>query len=415
MKRHMAVFLCVCFCTLLVLGGCTASQAQGLQIVYAGGLESAQDIQDNPAFSQDIRAFSVDLFKELAMGQKKNVLISPASIALALGMTYNGARSTTAAQMRNVLHLQGMDAQTVNDGFLGMAHRLDQESEKVTVQLSNALWANKDVKIGDTFIQTNKKYFGAMLANMDFADPNTVKTINDWVKESTNGKIDKILDQPIDPQTILFIMNAIYFDGSWTKPFKAENTKQETFHGLNGDKQVSMMHQREIFEHAKIDGGQMAFLPYGSGDLGMYIVLPDEDSSIAGTVAKLDANTWKQWTESLGSAEGDIGLPQFKLEYETHLKDVLSKMGMADAFLDTEADFSGIAENVSIKDVRHKAFIDVDEKGTRAAAVTSVEMRETAALDPKDTFAMLMDRPFLFAIADKKSGTILFMGTVVDP
>ena len=415
MQKSIAVVLCVCFCAVLVLSGCTNSQAQGLRVVYAGGLESTQDMEEDPAFSTGVCAFSLELFKELADGQEENVFISPASISVALGMTYNGARNETASQMQKVLQLNGMDSQAVNEGFNRMAGRLHQADEKVTVQLSNALWANKDVTISDAFVAENKKYFGAMLANMDFSSPDTVKTINDWVKESTNGKITKILDGPIDIQTILFIMNAIYFEGSWEKPFKAENTEQQVFHGLNGDKEVPMMHQNESFLYGKVDGGQMVFLPYGNGELGMYVFLPDEGDSIKDTIAELDADAWEQWTQSLRQARGAVGLPRFKLEFETYLKDVLSQMGMSDAFSDTKADFSGIAEAVSIKDIRHKAYIDVDEKGTRAAAVTSVEMRTTTAQETEDPFAMTMDRPFLFAIADRETGTILFMGSVVDP
>lgn len=413
-NRGVAVLLCVCFCMLPLLGGCAGTQAQGLSVVYAGGLESGGDAAENPAVSEGVRAFSLDIFRELAKGQKGNVFLSPASVAVALAMTLGGARDETAAQMREVLHLQGLSSQDVNEGFYAISSLLQREDEKVTVRLSNALWAKKDVKIGEQFIEDNKKSFGAMLANMDFSSPDTVDTINNWVKESTNGKIAKILDGPIDPQTILFIMNAIYFEGSWQKPFKASNTLQETFHGQSGDKTVSMMHQSESFSYGEPGGGQMIYLPYGSGDLGMYVYLPEKGASIADTIQNLDADTWDEWTKGLTEAQGGIALPQFRLEYDTYLKSALTAMGMPDAFSDTDADFSGIAEAVSINDIRHKAFIDVDEKGTRAAAITSVEMRATAIENPAEPFTMTVDRPFIFAIAERETGTILFMGSVAD-
>lgn len=414
-KRGLALFVCVCLCAAPLLCGCAGAQAQGLEVVYAGGLDSTQEPVDNPAVSRGICEFSLDIFRELAKGGENNVFLSPTSIAVALAMTLNGARNETAAQMQEVLRLQGLDSQDVNEGLFAISSLLQHADKKVEVRLSNALWANKDVTIDEQFIRDNKEYFGAMLANMDFSSPDTVETINGWVSESTNGKIAKILEGPIDPQTILFIMNAIYFEGSWQKPFKASNTQQETFYGLSGDKTVAMMHQSESFRYGEPGGGQMIYLPYGDGDLGMYVYLPGEGASVSGTIANLDAKTWDEWTKGLSESQGSIALPRFRLEYDTYLKNVLTAMGMPDAFSDTDADFSGIAEGASIKDIRHKAFVDVDEKGTRAAALTSVEMRATAVEDPQKPFSMTVDRPFLFAIAQERTGTILFMGSVVDP
>ena len=414
-KRGLALFVCVCLCAAPLLCGCAGAQAQGLEVVYAGGLDSTREPVDNPAVSQGIYEFSLDIFRELAKGGENNVFLSPTSIAVALAMTLNGARNETAAQMQEVLRLQGLDSQDVNEGLFAISSLLQHADKKVEVRLSNALWANKDVTIDDRFIRDNKEYFGAMLANMDFSSPDTVETINGWVSERTNGKIAKILEGPIDPQTILFIMNAIYFEGSWQKPFKASNTQQETFYGLSGDKTVAMMHQSESFRYGEPGGGQMIHLPYGDGDLGMYVYLPGEGASVADTVANLDAKTWDEWIGGLSESQGNIALPRFRLEYDTYLKNVLTAMGMPDAFSDTDADFTGIAEGASIEDIRHKAFVDVDEKGTRAAAVTSVEMRATAVEDPQKPFSMTVDRPFLFAIAQERTGTILFMGSVVDP
>ncbi|MGI5908182.1 MAG: serpin family protein [Christensenellales bacterium] len=414
-NRGLALFVCVCLCAAPLLCGCAGAQAQDLEVVYAGGLDSTQEPVDNPAVSRGIYEFSLDIFRELAKGGENNVFLSPTSIAVALAMTLNGARNETAEQMQEVLRLQGLDSQDVNEGLFAISSLLQHADKKVEVRLSNALWANKDVTIDKQFIRDNKEYFGAMLANMDFSSPNTVETINGWVSESTNGKIAKILEGPIDPRTILFIMNAIYFEGSWQKPFKASNTKQETFYGLSGDKTVAMMHQSESFRYGEPGGGQMIYLPYGDGDLGMYVYLPGEGASVSGTIANLDAKAWDEWIGGLSESQGSIALPRFRLEYDTYLKNVLTAMGMPDAFSDTDADFSGIAEGASIKDIRHKAFVDVDEKGTRAAAVTSVEMRATAVEEPQKPFSMTVDRPFLFAIAQERSGTILFMGSVVDP
>jgi serine protease inhibitor len=411
MKKRIALLLCVCLASALMLGACANAQAQGLDVVYAGGLEGGTSAAPVEGFAKGVTGFSLELFKEAAQGETKNVFLSPASVALALGMTQSGARGDTAEEMRSALGLEELSSQDVNEGFRAMAEALERKDEKTEVRLSNALWANKDVKIADGFIADNKQYYGAALANLDFSSPDAVRIINDWVKEKTDGKIDGIVDQ-IDRDTILFIMNAIWFEGSWSKQFDPDATSEAAFYGVDGEAKVQMMRQEDIFEHANVDGGQFISLPYGDGSLAMYVFLPDKESTLDAAVSALDESVWSGWIDSREPKQGMIALPQFKLEYEAYLKETLTALGMANVFDSDKADFTGIAQAAYIHDVRHKAFIDVDEKGTRAAAVTSVEMRVTSAVQTEDTFTMTVDRPFLFAIAEQETGTILFMGAV---
>jgi serine protease inhibitor len=411
MKKRIALLLCVCLASALMLGACANAQAQGLDVVYAGGLEGGTSAAPVEGFAKGVTGFSLELFKEAAQGETKNVFLSPASVALALGMTQSGARGDTAEEMRSALGLEELSSQDVNEGFRAMAEALERKDEKTEVRLSNALWANKDVKIADGFIADNKQYYGAALANLDFSSPDAVRIINDWVKEKTDGKIDGIVDQ-IDRDTILFIMNAIWFEGSWSKQFDPDATSEAAFYGVDGEAKVQMMRQEDIFEHANVDGGQFISLPYGDGSLAMYVFLPDKESTLDAAVSALDESVWSGWIDSREPKQGMIALPQFKLEYEAYLKETLTALGMANVFDSDKADFTGIAQAAYIHDVRHKAFIDVDEKGTRAAAVTSVEMRVTSAAPTEDTFTMTVDRPFLFAIAEQETGTILFMGAI---
>lgn len=411
MKKRIALLLCVCLASALMLGACANAQAQGLDVVYAGGLEGGTSAAPAKGFTRGVTGFSLELFKKAAQGERKNVFLSPASVALALGMTQDGARGDTAEEMRSALGLSGLSSQDVNEGFRAMAQALERKDEKTEVRLSNALWANKDVKIGDGFVADNKKYYGAALANLDFSSPDAVSIINDWVKEKTDGKIDGIVDQ-IDRDTILFIMNAIWFEGSWSRQFDPDATSEAPFYGMDGQTRVQMMAQEYAFQYADVDGGQFISLPYGDGSLAMYVFLPDKESTLDAAVSALDESVWSGWMDSLAQKQGTVALPRFKLEYETYLKETLAALGMANAFDPDKADFSGIAQAAYIHDVRHKTFIDVDEKGTSAAAVTSVEMRVTSAAPTEDAFTMTVDRPFLFAIAEQETGTILFMGAV---
>jgi serpin B len=411
MKKRIALLLCVCLASALILGACANAQAQGLDVVYAGGLEGGTSAAPVKGFTRGVTGFSLELFKKAAQGETKNVFLSPASVALALGMTQDGARGDTAEEMRSALGLSGLSSQDVNEGFRAMAQALERKDEKTEVRLSNALWANKDVKIGDGFVADNKKYYGAALANLDFSSPDAGSIINDWVKEKTDGKIDDIVDQ-IDRDTILFIMNAIWFEGSWSRQFDPDDTSEAPFYGMDGQTRVQMMAQEYAFQYADVDGGQFISLPYGDGSLAMYVFLPDKESTLDAAVSALDESVWSGWMDSLAQKQGTVALPRFKLEYETYLKETLAALGMANAFDPDKADFSGIAQAAYIHDVRHKTFIDVDEKGPRAAAVTSVEMRVTSAAPTEDTFTMTVDRPFLFAIAEQETGAILFMGAV---
>jgi serpin B len=238
------------------------------------------------------------------------------------------------------------------------------------------------------------------------------------VEQQTRGKIQDLIEPPIDSDTVLFLLNAIYFQGDWSKPFDAKRTRDVPFHLQDGSsKEHPVMFQEGEFPYLDGDGFQAVGLPYGkNGRISMYIFLPDPGETLQSFYGKLSHAQWDSWMASFEDTEGAVGVPRFKFAYEASLNEVLKKLGMEIAFDDRAADFSSmrpIPPRLYIGEVKHKAFVEVNEKGTEAAAATSVEIKDESA--PMDWFSMTVDRPFFFSIIDNKTGSILFMGSVTDP
>ncbi len=347
----------------------------------------------------------------------QNLLISPASVAMALAMTYNGAAGDTRAAMEDALRLQGMTREEINAAFADLKTILENPDPKVSLAIANSIWARAGVSFNQDFLDRNRRYFGAEVAELDFSLPGAAGTINRWVKEKTRGKIEEIVDDPIHPLTVLFLINAIHFKGTWTEQFDKKQTREIPFTLADGAaKQHPVMFQSGDYRYLQGEGFQAVFLPYGKNSrVGMYIFLPDPGRSLGDFYGTLSAENWARWMASFREMEGDIGLPRFKFDYEASLNEPLKALGMAAAFDPAAADFSGmrpVPPELFISEVKHKTFIEVNEEGTEAAAVTSVEMRVTAL---PQKFYLVADRPFFFAVVDGLTGAILFMGSLADP
>lgn len=360
--------------------------------------------------------FGFNLFDEIRKTeQDKNIFISPLSVSLALAMTRNGAAGETEQAMTDTLQLQGLDAEAINVGYAGLRHTLLTADPKVTLAIANSLWARQGVPFNQNFLQRNAQFFGAEISTLDFTDPRTIETINQWVDTNTNGKITKILDE-IDPAAVLFLINAIYFKGTWQEEFDPSETREGPFHLVNGDvKQVPMMRQERQYPYYRGENFQTISLAYGDGRMRMYIFLPDRESDLNSFLENLNAESWENWMSQFHGQDVSLVMPKFKLEYERNLNDTLKALGMDIAFAPDLADFSRMAplENLYIGEVLHKTFVEVNEEGTEAAAVTSVGVRVTSVPPPPIPFTV--DRPFFFAIRDNQTKTVLFMGAVVDP
>lgn len=363
--------------------------------------------------------FGFKLFAEVAKQDAgKNVFISPASVGLALAMTYNGAAGETKQGMERALEIHGMNHLELNRAYAQLRAALESADPKVQLNIANSLWGRKGISFNPAFIQRNKEFYGAEVASLDFNDPSAAATINSWVADKTKGKISKIVDR-IDAQAILFLINAIYFKGTWTAAFDAAKTKEEEFTtGAGARKRHPMMHQSGNYSYYEGNGFQAVSLPYGAGRVSMYIFLPAQGTSLGALQQSLTAGNWDSWMKQFAEIKGEIAVPRFKVEYEVGLNDALKALGMGIAFDPDRADFTGIVQgsaNAFISRVKHKTFAEVNEEGTEAAAVTSVEMRATSAMQPRKTFRMIVDHPFFCAIRDNKTGSLLFMGAISDP
>ena len=350
----------------------------------------------------------------------KNTFLSPTSIMMALAMTYNGADGKTRQAMAQTLELQGLSLDEVNRVFADLKSTLDASDPKVQLQIANSLWAREGLTLKPTFVKRNKDYYEALTTSLDFSSLHAADTINSWVSKNTGGKIEKIVDI-IPPETVLYLINAIYFKGQWQFEFNKGATKPDVFKLPGGaQKEVPMMSQARDFPYFKGQDFQAVALPYGSGRISMYIVLPDDPEGLKKFQEKLTAENWATWMNSFRATPGDLKLPRFQIEWESSLVDALTNLGMAEAFDPARANFSEMADLASgvrpyISEVKHKAWAEVNEEGTEAAAATSVGVALTSIHIPPKPFSMKVDHPFFFVIQDNRTGVVLFMGSVANP
>jgi serpin B len=366
-------------------------------------------------------AFAFDLYQALR-GQEGNLFYSPYSISVALAMTYAGARAETEAQMAEVLHFDLPQAQ-LHPVFKALAQALADRGEGAHGQggfqlnVANALWGQAGYAFLPEFLNLLDRNYGAGLRLVDFiANAEAARvTINDWVAEQTEGRIEDLIPPGVlDSMTRLVLTNAIYFNAAWAQPFNERATQEEAFHLLDGGQvMVPMMHQIESFGYAEGDGYQVVELPYESHELSMVVLLPDEGGFEA-LEGSLDAAQVEAMLDEVSYREVSLAMPRFKYDAQFSLAETLAGMGMPAAFSDG-ADFSGMTgtRELFISAVIHKAFVSVDEEGTEAAAATAVAMKLTAA--QTEPVEVRLDRPFVFLIRDIETGTILFLGRVVDP
>jgi len=366
--------------------------------------------------------FGFNLFAEVvAENEDKNVFISPPSVAIALAMTYNGATGSTADAMRRTLSLDGLDRDQINAGFADLLTFLTNPDSAVELSIANSLWGREGIQFDEEFFQRNEQYYRAKITTLDFSREDAAPTINAWVSEQTQGKIDGIVDPPISGATVLFLINAIYFKGTWTYTFADSLTVDGTFHLPNGaTKQHPFMHQDGTYDYLRTDAFQAVRIPYGKGRVGMYVFLPGKESSLSEFQGTLTAANWSDWMDDFQEMKGHIALPRFRLEFKSKLNDALASLGMGPAICPSNADFNDMFAGAfnpgaCISKVMHKTFVEVNEEGTEAAAVTSVEIELTAVPNEPERFYMTIDRPFFFAIRDDQTGTVLFMGSIVEP
>jgi len=353
-----------------------------------------------------------------------SVFVSPYSAATALQMAANGAAGQTKAEMQQVLETSGLSTATMNAACKAAADLLNSKDTNLVLTTANALWYRQDAAMKPAFLEANRKYFSSTVKALDFGNVRAAEAeINQWASDQTHGRINGIADGMINPiYTDLILANAIYFKGEWLDPFDAKLTKERTFRPAAGTaKNLPMMEISKRFTYRKGSGYQAVRLPYMGYDLAMYVFLPDPGSSPAKLLQIMNGDNWRRVTmPGFSERDGLVVLPKFKLENTLELNQPLKALGMKTAFnnkkSEPDADFSGMfSDSHHISEVRQKAFVEVSEEGTEAAAVTGIAVDSLGIeINPPKPFEMIVNRPFLFAIVDARSEMILFMGVVND-
>jgi serpin B len=367
--------------------------------------------------------FAFDLYQQLR-SEDGNLFFSPSSISMALAMTYAGAAGETEAEMAKTLHFE-MPKDQVHDEMRALQNYWTTPDKQtgIRLNLANRLWGQESYEFLPEFLTVTREKYGAELARLNFGQPGDARqTINGWVEDQTEEKIiDLIPVGVLSADTKLVLTNAVYFHGNWSEPFKKSRTKEEDFHLTASDSSnVPLMHRSDEFRYSAVDDLQILELPYGDGSLSMIVLLPKKIDGLADLEAKLTFQNLQRWLKSVRHEdEVKVYLPKFKTTSDFQMADTLKAMGMESAFNVDKADFSGMTggRDLYISAVIHKAFVDVNEEGTEAAAATGIIMEPTSAPfeEPKEPPVFRADHPFVFMIRDNRNDAILFLGRITNP
>lgn len=345
--------------------------------------------------------FALSFFRNVnaVTAPEENVVVSPYSAGAVLSMLEYGAEGETKVELDNALN-----------GAIFGKEELDGTGN-VVVESSNAVWISDDFSVRNRYVSHLENYFGAFIDTQNFSSPAAVNVINDWCAEKTSGKIKKIIDR-VSPDMVMLLVNALYFNAPWAVAFDPDATRDAVFHGRSADATVPMMVRKAMFNYAEYQGAKMIEIPYAGEKYAMYVVLPPSGMSPDAVLPYIGENQYKAAMSLLAPKEVVLNMPKFTNETSIVLNSTLERMGVKTAFT-SAADFSGISVSgpLRVNVIKQKCYIDVSEKGTEAAAVTSAQVRMTAV---RPSVTMTVDRPFIFVIADIENKDILFAGKIVN-
>jgi serpin B len=358
--------------------------------------------------------FGLGMLRDLhERSDEANVFISPLSASMALGMTLNGAEGQTLTAMRSSLGLEGLSDADLNDAYRNLTALLLGLDSNIDLSIANSLWVREGFPVEDAFVQALRTSFDAEVRSLDFSAASAPATINGWVGQKTNGRIDEIV-QSIDPDLVLYLINAVWFKARWTDRFDPAATRDMPFHRLDGStSSIPFMNRTGTYGYQSNDLFQAVDLSYGRGAYHMTVLVPTGSGGVDAVIDAMTPQRWTDWMGSFHETKISLALPRFRIEYDVALNETLKALGMTPAFDPAAADFSRITkarDDLYISSVRQKTFVEVNEEGTEAAAATSVGISVTSAPP-----AVIVDRPFIVAIRERLSGTLLFIGRIGAP
>lgn len=359
--------------------------------------------------------FGLNLFREVALEETENMMLSPLSASVALTMLLNGAQNDTYHQIREMLGYESnLGIADINEAYQNLVMQLLAADERVDLSLANAIFHHEEFHAKAPFIERMQDDFDAEVQGLDFLNPASVDIINQWAHDNTNGKVQEILDH-IDPEMVMFLMNALYFKGEWTSRFNEEATDKARFTLKNGEEiMVDAMYHNEMVSMVLYEEEFKAIeLPFGRKNFSMMVVVPWQsyDAFLEGLTPELWNEITSHFDASAPWAETALLLPKFSFEYEKNLNDYLEVLGMVDAFYEGLADLSGISDlRLYVDMVQQNTFVEVNEEGAEAAAVTTIGIGVTSV-----PAVFMVDSPFVFAIRERTTNTLLFIGSVLNP
>ena len=370
------------------------------------------------ALVESSNQFGFDLFKSTIKNSEEfqNIMISPLSVSQALGMTWNGASGATRDEMTNMLGFDIANAGELNEANQSIRQALLSADRKVDMNIANSIWYRQGYSVNPEFIKTNEDFYNAVVESLDFSQGEESKRIiNQWVSDQTKGRIPEIV-KGISDDHVMFLINAVYFKGKWKYKFQKDDTGDEKFYLENGTSiTTKTMKQSADLMHFSADDCSGIAMPYGNGHFEMIVILPNEGIDVSSIVGSLDDQKWSDYLNSFTEKGVEVWLPRFTFECKQKLNEPLKALGMKTAFT-SRADLSKIGPGkLLISKVQHNTFVEVNEEGSEAAAATSVEVELTSIGGGGLPLLFKVDRPFLFAIREKDTGAILFMGQVYNP
>lgn len=366
--------------------------------------------------AESVNDFAFDVFRLISenTGAEKNIIISPLSISYALSMTLNGADGETREAILDALRQAGLTPEEINNSYKYLSGKLLSVDKRVNMSIANSVWTENKFKVKKSFIDILTGYYDAESKAFDIEDPETPRYVNKWIEDKTNGLIKEMIEE-LEDNTVMLLINAIWFKAKWKYEFDTKNTINSNFTTGDGPVlSVPMMKQTEKIKIYKGAEFTVAELPYGQGNFVMDVILPDQDKEVGTLLPLVTGTNLAEWSEKMNETEVALTFPRFKNGYKIKLKEILSDMGMGIAFSDF-ADFTNITEYppLLINEVTHQAFIETNEEGTEAAAATVVEIGLTS-VGPQP-FEFNADRPFIYLIREITTNTVIFMGRVSDP